>query len=64
MGYNLTPEEWRERMSKCTDPDEMKHLLKIKPKGMKSAITTGTPKIFNGADGLPLLDRLIKGEKV
>lgn len=61
MAY--TPEEWREKMSNCTDKSEMEYLLKNKPKGIKSAITTGTPVIVHGAEGLPLLESLCSGKK-
>jgi hypothetical protein len=62
MGYtNYTPDEWREKMSNCTDKSELEYLLRNKPKGA-NAITTGTPVIVNGATGLPLLEKLSQGK--
>ena len=54
-------EEWRERMSNCTDKDELQYLLKHKPKNVK-AITTGEPVIVHGAEGLPFLEKLSSGK--
>jgi hypothetical protein len=60
MSY--TPEEWRNKVSACTDKAELEYLLRNKPKGVKSAITTGTPVIINGAEGLPFLEKLAQGK--
>jgi len=60
MGY--TAEEWREKLSNCTEKSELEYLLTHKPKGVKSAITTGTPVIVHGAEGLPFLEKLCQGK--
>ena len=58
----MTIAEWREKMSNCTDRAELDYLLKNKPKGAKSAITSGTHIIATSTTGLPFLEQLSSGK--
>lgn len=60
----MTPEEWRKRMSDCTEQADLEYLLKNKPKGAKN-IVHGT-QIVRYAEGgdLPFLNELTNGKRV
>lgn len=54
---------WSDRMNKCNSQSEMEYLLKTKPKGIKSAIMTGSPIVCGGGSVSPLLNKLMSGKK-
>lgn len=60
----MTPDEWRKRMSNCTDQADLEYLLKNKPKGAKSIIHGTQIARYAAGGDLPFLNDLISGKRV